>query len=73
MAEPLDPELLEILACPACKDRPPVEQEGDGLICRKCGRRYPIGENGIPVMLVEEATLPGDDSRAQPTGGDERE
>lgn len=53
----IDPKLLEILACPACDDRPPVRQEGDRLICDVCGRRYPI-RDGIPVMLVEEAELP---------------
>jgi uncharacterized protein len=50
----LDPRLLEILACPACEDRPPVRQEGDGLRCDKCGRIYPILD-GIPEMLVESA------------------
>ena len=50
----IDPKLLEILACPACDDRPPVRQEGDRLICDQCHRRYPI-RDGIPVMLVDEA------------------
>ena len=52
----IDPKLLEILACPACDDRPPVRQEGDRLICDQCHRRYPI-RDGIPVMLVEEAEI----------------
>lgn len=51
----IDPRLLEILACPACEDRPHVEKKGDNLHCPKCGRSYPI-RDGIPVMLVEEAT-----------------
>lgn len=51
----IDPELLELLACPACKA--PVEQAGDRLVCVRCGRRYPI-RDGIPVMLVEEAESP---------------
>ena len=50
----IDPKLLEILACPACDNRPPVRQEGDRLICDECKRRYPI-RDGIPVMLVDEA------------------
>lgn len=45
-------ELLEILACPVCKEE--VRLEGDRLICTQCGRRYPI-RDGIPVMLIEEA------------------
>ena len=50
----IDPQLLEILACPACDARPPVRLEGDWLICDVCKRRYPI-RDGIPVMLVDEA------------------
>lgn len=49
-------ELLEILACPLCKTE--VKLEGDKIVCVQCGRRYPI-RNGIPVMLIDEAELPG--------------
>ena len=49
---PIRPELLEILACPACKAK--VRLEGEALVCEGCGRRYPI-EDGIPIMLVEAA------------------
>ncbi len=52
----IDPKLLEILACPACKTD--VRLEGERLVCIQCGRRYPI-RDGIPVMLVEEAETPG--------------
>ena len=51
----IDPKLLEILACPACKT--PVWEEGDRLVCAQCGRRYPIRE-GIPVMLIDQAEPP---------------
>ena len=55
----IDPELLEILACPACDSRPPVtlDEPNSRLICTECGRRYPI-KDGIPIMLVDEAELP---------------
>ena len=52
----IDPQLLEILACPACKTE--VKLEGDWLVCVACKRRYPI-RDGIPVMLIEEAEQPG--------------
>jgi uncharacterized protein len=52
---PVDPALLELLACPV--DHAPVIEEGAELVCRSCGRRYPV-RDGIPVMLVEEATPP---------------
>ncbi|HUQ16592.1 MAG TPA: Trm112 family protein [Candidatus Saccharimonadales bacterium] len=52
---PIDPTLLEILACPA--DHAAVREEGDRLICTSCGRRYPV-RDGIPVMLIDEAERP---------------
>lgn len=48
----IDKELLDILACPACKGN--VELKEDRIVCKKCGKRYPV-KNGIPVMLIDEA------------------
>ncbi len=48
----IDKELLEILACPACKGD--VELKENKIVCTKCGRKYPI-KQGIPVMLIDEA------------------
>ena len=49
-------ELLEILRCPNCAH----EEKGlldyykeSWLICRDCGRKYPIRDD-IPVMLIDE-------------------
>ena len=53
----IDSKLLEILACPACEDRPNVTLENDGIHCPKCGRIYPVAD-GIPIMLVEKAVSP---------------
>jgi uncharacterized protein YbaR (Trm112 family) len=65
----ISPELVQILACPACADRPPVRLSADGefLVCTQCGRRYPIRED-IPVMLVDEA-LTSDDQDTKPSPG----
>lgn len=54
----IDKELLDILACPACKAD--VKLENDKIVCVGCGRRYPVRE-GIPVMLIDEAELPEKD------------
>ena len=53
----INKELLEILACPQCKE--PVKLEGEKIICTnpKCGLRFPI-RDGIPVMLIDEAEKP---------------
>jgi len=48
----IDKELLEILACPACKSD--VALQEDKIVCVQCGRKYPI-RDGIPIMLVDEA------------------
>ena len=54
---PLDPQLLEILRCPDCLgDIRPIDDDR-GLECTRCGRVYPV-RDGIPVMLVEEASAP---------------
>ena len=55
---PVPEELLEIMACPAC--RSPLTDRGDALVCTGCGLPFPV-RDGIPVMLVEEAYRPGDE------------
>jgi len=52
----IDPKLLEILACPACKTEVRLTAGGDGLRCERCTRVYRI-EDDIPIMLIEEATF----------------
>ena len=52
----LDPQLLEILACP--EDKGPLyylgDGEGEGLYNPRLRRRYAVTD-GIPVMLIDEA------------------
>ncbi len=50
----IDKELLEILACPVSKK--PLELSGDGnfLVCKESKLVYKI-QDGIPIMLVDEA------------------
>lgn len=51
-------ELLDILRCPSCVR----EKEGlldlvhdTWLVCKDCGRKYPIVDD-IPVMLIDEGS-----------------
>ena len=53
---PVDAELLEILACPACKTPVVLVKDGAGLKCHTCRRVYPVKDD-IPVMLIDEATV----------------
>jgi len=53
---PVDAELLEILACPACKTPVILVKDGKALKCGSCHRVYPIKDD-IPVMLIDEATI----------------
>jgi uncharacterized protein YbaR (Trm112 family) len=62
---PISQDLLDILACPACKTA--VTLEGEELVCAACGRRYPI-RNDIPVMLIEEGDKGRDAAKARPGG-----
>jgi uncharacterized protein len=53
----LDDRLLEILVCPDCHGTVEHKERRHAIVCTACGRRYPV-RDGIPVMLVEEATEP---------------
>lgn len=52
-----DPKLLSILRCPLTRSE--LRLEGDELVATRGGLRYPI-RDGIPVLLVDEASLPPD-------------
>jgi uncharacterized protein len=52
----IDPALLEIIVCPAC--RSDLDVVGEELVCTGCGLAYPVRDD-IPVLLVDEARKPG--------------
>ncbi|MBI4395204.1 MAG: Trm112 family protein [Candidatus Omnitrophica bacterium] len=53
----ISPELLEILACPACKTKVVLKEDKIACTNPACGLLFPI-RDGIPVMLIEEAIKP---------------
>jgi len=61
---PLDPQLLEILACP--EDKGPLLYFVDeaALYNPRLKRRYRV-DDGIPVMLVDEAETVGEGEHAR--------
>lgn len=48
----IDSELLAILACPVCDERPPLEERGEYLVCTAAGHGFPV-KDGIPHLLPE--------------------
>lgn len=50
----MDKKLLDILACPVCKQPVVYKKEKKELICKFDKLAFPIKEE-IPVMLQEEA------------------
>ncbi len=57
MAPTISKELLEKLRCPVCL-KPLLEREDPpSLECTQCRRLYPI-RDGLPILLVDEATMP---------------
>jgi len=49
-------ELLQMLVCPACKKPLVYRTEPESLKCEVCRRVYPV-RDGIPVMLIDQATI----------------
>lgn len=47
-------ELLDILACPKCKNSVRLTDDNNGLACDHCRLLYEI-RNDIPIMLIDEA------------------
>jgi uncharacterized protein YbaR (Trm112 family) len=47
-------DLLQLLACPKCKQPIKLETDPAAIICESCRLRYPIRDD-IPVMLIDEA------------------
>ncbi|MCM4080030.1 Trm112 family protein [Paractinoplanes hotanensis] len=58
----LDPQLLDILACPDTHHAPLThDADAQTLTCTECGRIFDIRDD-IPVLLLDEARLPGNGS-----------
>lgn len=53
----LDPQLLEILACPDTHHAPlDLAPDGQTMTCTECGRVFDVRDD-VPVLLLDEARL----------------
>ena len=52
--------LLDLLVCPECRSRLVLDVDAFELICTgaDCGLAYPITDEGVPVLLIDEARRP---------------
>lgn len=52
-------QLLDALVCPVpeCRKRLTLAADESQFRCTGCGRIYPV-RDGIPVLLVDQATIP---------------
>ena len=62
----LSPDLKAVLACPRCKGELEFHEDRAEIRCLRCRLAYRI-DDGIPVMLIEEATPLG--NPVEPRGG----
>lgn len=51
----LSEQLLSILVCPKCKGELEYREAESTLLCHSCKLRYEV-RDGIPIMLIDEAT-----------------
>jgi uncharacterized protein YbaR (Trm112 family) len=51
----IDPALMAIIVCPACRST--LDVVAEELVCSGCGLAYPVRDD-IPVLLVDEARKP---------------
>ena len=57
----MDTEFLQILVCPVCKGKLEYHPQQRQLICQADRLIFSITEDGIPILLAEEAqNLPAD-------------
>ena len=58
----ITPEFMETfrVVCPACRGKVVLKDDASGIKCTECSRVYPV-RNDIPALIVEEATIEGEE------------
>ena len=49
----IDKRLLDVMACPRCRGE--IHEKGMFLLCRKCSLAFPVLDEGVPNMILEES------------------
>jgi LSD1 subclass zinc finger protein len=49
-------EIIDVLACPACRNPLRLGADHNSLRCEACKRVYPVRDD-IPILLVDEARI----------------
>jgi len=49
----IDSKLFELMACPRCKGG--IHEKGMFVLCRRCELAFPVLDQSIPDMIIEEA------------------
>jgi hypothetical protein len=49
-------EIIDILACPACRNPLRLGVDHNSLRCDNCKRVYPVRDD-IPILLVDQARI----------------
>lgn len=67
----LDPEILDLLACPNCHASFAIDADRSELVCTGpgCGLAFPV-EGRMPVLLLDEARPARGAGGAPPGAGD---
>lgn len=58
----INKELLDILACPKCKNDIRLSKDEEFIVCDTCKLLYEIKED-IPIMLIDDAKEVEDTSK----------
>ena len=51
---PIDPKLVDLLACPKCHGQLATVAKPEGFACEACKLFYAV-EDGLPNMLIDDA------------------
>ena len=55
MPAPVPRDLIEVVACPKCKGKLTLKDDGTAFVCSQCRLAFAV-DGGVPNFLIDEAT-----------------